>query len=73
MPPSVTALEERLRGRGTETEEKIAIRLCNAKEEMEYGDVDGNFDVVLTNDDIQPCFDKVVETLKTWFPELSYE
>lgn len=29
-PPSIEELESRLRGRGTETEEKIQIRLANA-------------------------------------------
>ena len=34
-PPSFEELEARLRGRGTETEEKIALRLGNAAAEME--------------------------------------
>ena len=33
-PPSLEALEQRLRGRGTETEEKIRDRLETAKKEM---------------------------------------
>ena len=33
-PPSLEALEERLRGRGTETEEKILSRLETAEKEM---------------------------------------
>lgn len=38
LPPTVS--------RGTETEEKIAIRLTNAREELEYGYGEGNFDKV---------------------------
>ena len=37
-PPSFDDLETRLRGRGTETEEKIALRLKNARDEMAYLD-----------------------------------
>lgn len=33
-PPSLTELEKRLRGRGTESEEMIAIRLANARVEL---------------------------------------
>ena len=35
-PPSFDDLETRLRGRGTETEEKITLRLKNARDEMAY-------------------------------------
>ena len=34
--PSMEALEARLRGRGTETEEKIQKRMTNAQSEMDY-------------------------------------
>ena len=34
-PPSLEVLEERLRSRGTETEDKIQTRLGNASKEME--------------------------------------
>jgi guanylate kinase len=33
-PPSLTELEQRLRGRGTEGEEMIAVRLANARKEL---------------------------------------
>ena len=36
-PPSKEALEKRLRGRGTETEEQLQTRLGNAGKELEYG------------------------------------
>ena len=36
-PPSIQALESRLRNRGTETEEAMQRRLNNATKEMEYG------------------------------------
>lgn len=34
LPPSMTVLEARLRGRGTDTEESIAVRLGNARQEI---------------------------------------
>jgi guanylate kinase len=34
-PPSLTELEQRLRGRGTETEQSLNIRLANAEKEMQ--------------------------------------
>lgn len=36
-PPSMAELEKRLRGRGTETEEQMKLRLGNASKELEYG------------------------------------
>lgn len=36
LPPSYEVQEQRLRGRGTETEEKICARLARAREELEY-------------------------------------
>ena len=36
LPPSFEELERRLRGRGTETEEKIQARLATAREEIEH-------------------------------------
>ena len=38
LPPSFEELERRLRGRGTETEEKIQKRLETAKGEIAYAD-----------------------------------
>ena len=51
-PPSFAELEGRLRGRGTETEDKIAKRLANARGEMDAAREPGLFDYILTNDDL---------------------
>ena len=45
--PSMEVLEQRLRARGTETEENLQKRLAKAKEELTY---ESHFDVVLIND-----------------------
>jgi guanylate kinase len=46
MPPSVEALEQRLRGRGTETPANLAMRVEKAAHEMGYSD---KFDVTIVN------------------------
>lgn len=52
-PPDMKTLEERLRGRGTDTPEAIAKRLQNAKQEMAQAK---NFDRVVVNDDLQRAY-----------------
>lgn len=46
-PPSMVELERRLTGRGTESREKIAIRLARAQEELRLADA---FDYLVIND-----------------------
>jgi guanylate kinase len=53
LPPSLTELERRLRGRGTETEERAARRLANARGEIEHY---GIFDYVVVNDDLDRAY-----------------
>lgn len=48
--PSFEALKERLKNRGTESEESLSRRLFKAKFEMEFAD---KFDVVLLNEDLE--------------------
>lgn len=50
MPPSIKALEERLKGRGTETPERLATRLGKAKTELITAD---QFDFVILNDELE--------------------
>ncbi|XP_073980329.1 uncharacterized protein isoform X3 [Rhodnius prolixus] len=49
-PPSMAELEKRLRARGTETEDSLNRRLNRAKQEMDYGEIGGNFHKVIIND-----------------------
>ncbi|MBQ9359170.1 MAG: guanylate kinase [Abditibacteriota bacterium] len=60
MPPSPEALFKRLSGRGTETEEAIALRTKNARWEMEQA---GLYDAVVVNDDLRRCADRVKELI----------
>jgi guanylate kinase len=50
MPPSVDVLRERLSGRGSETDEKIEVRLAKAEEEIAKNQ---KFDKVILNDDFE--------------------
>lgn len=49
-PPSIEVLEQRLKNRGTDNPENIAMRVSKAKEEMTYRN---SFDKVILNDDIE--------------------
>jgi guanylate kinase len=60
LPPSIAALEQRLRSRGTDAEEVIRSRMDRARSEIGHWDA---YDYVVINDDIDVCFDKVVQIL----------
>jgi len=49
MPPSIAHLRERLRSRGTDSENRINIRLKRFQEEMEFRE---KFDYVMINEDL---------------------
>lgn len=55
-PPSLSELEKRLIGRGTETEEIIQKRIETAKEELEMMSL---YDYVVENDEIQKACEKI--------------
>ena len=50
MPPSVEELEKRLINRGTDSDEKIRIRVAKAKEEIDLAE---NFDKIVINDNLE--------------------
>jgi guanylate kinase len=60
-PPSMEELERRLRGRGTEDDERIARRLDTAAWEMTQRDW---FDHVVVNDDLQRAADEVAAIIE---------
>ena len=57
MPPSDEELERRLRGRGTDSEEVIQLRLANAKKEIEFAKTKGKYEYTIVNDDLQKAAD----------------
>lgn len=66
LPPSWEVLEERLRGRGTESSESLALRLKNAKGELELADT---YDERIINDDLEKATMELLETLKRYTKE----
>ena len=57
MPPSFEELEQRLRSRGTESEEKIQMRLSKSKKELESAP---KFDIQLLNEDLNRAFGEAI-------------
>ena len=62
-PPSFDALEERLRGRGTEDEEKIQKRLAKAGKELEFSKW---FDYIIVNDRLEDAQKEAHMLVKTF-------
>lgn len=63
QPPSIEVLEERLRNRKTETEEKIRTRLKKASEELEQRE---QFDQVVVNGNLDLTVDEVENYIKEY-------
>lgn len=64
-PPSPDVLEQRLRGRKTDSEDAIQKRLKQAVNEMEYAKTPGVHDKVVVNDDL----DRAYEEVRAWVVE----
>ena len=62
-PPSWDTLVERLRGRGSETEESLAIRLNTAKGELSLADT---YDVRIVNDDLDEAVNEFVAIIERY-------
>jgi len=63
MPPSVEALEKRLRSRGTESEETLQMRVSKAEHEMSYSD---RFDVTIVNVDLEHSLPEAEHIVRTF-------
>ena len=61
MPPSVEVLEQRLRNRGTESEESIGKRLARSAKELEEAPL---FDVTIVNDDLQRAVEETKQVME---------
>jgi guanylate kinase len=58
-PPSVEVLEARLRGRKTETEESIQKRMATVKDDFDYADQPGSYDLIVINDDLARAYQQL--------------
>ena len=72
-PASYDVLEQRLRGRQTESEEQVRLRLHNARKEIKYGTHPGNFDAVLYNKQLDDSMRQLYKHLQLWFPQLDLQ
>ncbi|WP_319500810.1 guanylate kinase [uncultured Draconibacterium sp.] len=60
QPPSVEELRNRLVGRSTDSEEKIAMRVAKAEHELSFAT---QFDVVIINDKLEEAFDEAEKVI----------
>ncbi|PNW80088.1 hypothetical protein CHLRE_08g377350v5 [Chlamydomonas reinhardtii] len=67
-PPSMQELEARLRGRGTETEDKVQLRLKNSTAEIERSHEPGFFDARIVNDDLDAAYHRFKLTIERLLP-----
>lgn len=63
-PPSLEILEKRLVSRGTESPASLARRTQNAREEVEYGAQDGNFDAIVVNDSLEQAVENFAAAVR---------
>ena len=61
-PPSLEELERRLRGRGTEDEDSISLRLTNARKELSLA---SDYDVRIVNDDLETAVDELAAAFRS--------
>ena len=66
MPPSIEVLEQRLRSRGTDSEEAIAKRLGRSAEELKQAP---HFDVTIVNDDLQRAVNEAKQIIEKFINE----
>lgn len=60
LPPSLDELKNRLRGRGTETEEQFNLRLAKAMLELEQQDL---YDIKIVNDSLEQAENDLIKAL----------
>ena len=67
--PSIEELEKRLRGRGTEKEEDIVIRINNGHLEISES-MKLDYYHRITNHEIEECFKHMVELIMKLYPQV---
>jgi len=60
QPPSIDELKKRLKNRGTDSDDKIAVRIAKAEEELGYA---SQFDQIIVNDLLEDAIKKTEEAL----------
>ena len=62
LPPSLEELERRLSQRGTDSQEQLAIRMRNARQEMAVKD---SYDVQIINENLSQACLEIEKVLKS--------
>lgn len=62
LPPTIAELENRLRTRGTDSEETIKKRMAKAKDEISHFN---EYDFIVVNDDIEKAFEEIKSIIIT--------
>lgn len=62
LPPSINVLGERLKGRGTESQEIINKRMFAAVEEISQA---VNYDYIVINDSLDECVDNIINIIRS--------
>lgn len=68
MPPSIEELERRLRSRGTDNPETIALRLANAREEIDQRDFCRH---ILVNDELEQSSERLTALVSQYMTQES--
>ncbi len=61
VPPSMAELERRLRGRNSDDDEIIRVRLRNASTEIDFASTQGKYEYTIVNDDFNRAVDEVIK------------
>lgn len=61
LPPSLEELENRIRGRQTETDEVIAKRMAQARRELEFRK---DYRYAVVNDNLERCAQEIISLIK---------
>jgi guanylate kinase len=65
VPPSMEALEARLRARATDDEATIRLRLDKARAEMEFARSEGKYEHEIVNDDLETAEAETAALIRT--------
>ena len=70
MPPSMSTLEARLRGRKTDSDDVIARRMAAARHELSHF---GSFDFAIVNDDFERAYASLQAVYRAMRLQVSYQ
>lgn len=65
LPPSLDVLEQRLRGRRSDDDATIRLRVANASQEMAFARSRGKYEYTIINDDLERAKQEVVALVRS--------